>query len=152
MKQIAIVIASLVAAACSSSSGGGTPSLDGTWYYVNASGTAGAGATFKGDGTYLLQELVLTSSSTGNDQMETGTFVDSSGTLTLTPKQWSCPGPDAIYKLSYSFNGGNLVLAQPSGVIIMQPDTQTGSTGAITIGCFDSSGNFKASPLAAVSN
>jgi hypothetical protein len=124
MKPISFVVAALLATACSSSSGsGGPPSLDGSWIYANSDGSAGAGAEFKSDGTYEVQELTVTSSTTVNDQIETGTFTVSGSTITLTPKQSSCPGPDAVYTLNYSFQGSNLALTQPSGIIVFQPNT-----------------------------
>lgn len=147
-----IVVGAVMVAACSSSSGGGTPSLYQTWAYVTADGSAAAGATFTSDGTYLFQELTLTSSTTANDQVEEGSFTISGSTITATPKQWTCPGPDAVYTLGYSFQGGNLVLAQPAGTIVMQPDTATASSISITNGCFASSGSFTTAPLATVSN
>jgi hypothetical protein len=147
-----IVVAAVMATACSSSSGG-PPSLDGNWFYADSAGTSGVGVSFKNDGSYELQELVLTSSTSGNDQVEIGTFTVSGNTITVTPTQWSCKGPDAIYQLTYSFDGSNLSLAQPSGIIVMQPNNNTASSGeAIAIGCFDTAGNFTPEPLAAVSN
>jgi hypothetical protein len=119
---------------------------------VDPAGTAGLGVIFNSDGTYTFTELELTSSTSANAQIETGTFTVSGATITATPKEWSCPGPDAVYSLSYSFQGSSLNLSQPSGIIILQQNTSTASSGAIAIGCIDSSGNFKAEPLAAVSN
>jgi len=152
MKSGLVIAVALLAVACSSASGGGSPSLDGTWYYVNAAGTAGIGATFNQDGSYVAEDLALTSSTSANVRAEKGTFSVSGNAITLTPKESSCPGPDPIYHLSYSFQGSNLELAEPSGGVVLQPDTQTASNAAITFGCFDSSGNFTPEPLAAVSN
>jgi hypothetical protein len=148
----AIVVGAVMVVACSSSSSGGPPNLYQTWAYVDSAGTAGAGATFTSDGTYELQILELTSSNSGDDQVEIGTFTTSGSTLTLTPKQSTCAGPDAVYSMGYSFSGGNLVLALPSGTIVMQPDTATASDVAITNGCFGDAGAFTSEPLAPVSN
>jgi hypothetical protein len=148
-------VVTFVVAACSSSSGGGPPSLYQDWLYTDSSGNSGIAATFKSDGTYVVSDLMITSSTSANAQVETGTFTASNGSLAMAPKEDSCPGPDAAYSLGYSFQGGNLEIVQPSGVLLMQPNTTSpGSIGsfAITIGCFDGSGNLKASPLAAVSN
>ena len=151
----AMVTAFLVAltAACSSGSGGGSPSLTGTtWEYANSAGTAGEGVVFNTNGTYALLVLQLTSSSSGNVQEETGTYVVSGNTITVTPKEWTCPGPDPVYSATYSFQGSSLAITEPSGVVIFQPDDQMASMAALTHGCFSSSGAFTAMPLASVSN
>ena len=147
------MIAAVLASACSSGSGGGSPSLDGKWEYIDSAGTAGDGVTFNSDGTYVLQVLQLTSSTSGNDEVEKGTFTVSGNTITATPKEWSCPGPDTVSTMTYSFQGSSLALALPSGILILQPNTSPPATNAsIVIGCFDSSGNFKPEPLASVTN
>lgn len=145
----------LLVAACSSSSGGGPPSLYQDWLYTDSSGNSGIAATFRTDGTYVVSDLVITSSASANAEVETGTFTAADTALAMTPTENSCTGPDAAYSLGYSFQGSSLEIAQPSGVLLMQPNTTSpGSIGsfAITIGCFDSAGNFTASPLAPVSN
>jgi hypothetical protein len=153
-KSIPFAVLAILTAACSSSSGGGSPSLYGTWYYADSAG-AGVGLTFNQSGTYVAQELALTSSTSGDDQAEKGTFTVSGSTITLTPTEWSCPGPDPIYKLTYSFQGSDLAVSQPSGAAVLQPDTQPPSSVAITFGCFtngDSGEIFTPEPLAPVSN
>ncbi len=143
----------LLTGACSSSSGGDSPSsIVGTWDYANASTNSGLGATFNSDGTYVLDLLRLTSGNAADAQAETGTYTVSGNTITTTPQKSSCPGPDPVSSATYSFQGSNLELVQPSGIVVLQPDTTMASNIALAIGCFDSSGNFTAEPLAPVTN
>jgi hypothetical protein len=149
---VAVVFALLVPACSSSSGSGSTPSLYGTWAYLNAAGTEGEGITINSDGTYVLSLLQITSPASANVQSEQGSFTLSGSTITATPKEATCAKPDPVYTATYSFQGSNLEIAEPSGVIVFQPDNATGSNIAITFGCFSSSGTFTASPLVPVSN
>jgi hypothetical protein len=141
--------------ACGSSSGGGgPPSLVGNWIYIDSTNTAGAALDFKSDGTYVHAQLSLTSTTSADAQVETGTYTSTGTSFTATPKQWTCPGPDPVATLNYSFQNGQLVLSAPQGIITFQPNTSSGfmSSFQITNGCFDRTGTFTPSPLAPVSN
>jgi hypothetical protein len=144
------LIALLLLTGCSSGSSG--PTLVGSWIFQPAQGPSG-GFTFKGDGTYSFIELSLTSSNTANAEGENGTYADDGQTLTLTPKESSCPGPDPVRSVSYAFSNGDLVLSGSTEAdsYVPQPSTAT-SSFSITLGCFDGSGNFTQMPLAPVSN
>jgi hypothetical protein len=155
MKIVSIVGVALLTAACSSGSSSGSSgsnSIDGNWLYTDAAGTGGVGLTFNADGTYVLTELVETSSTSFNAQVEDGTFTVSGNTITETPQKSSCPGPVPVHQLTYSFQGSNLAVTDSSAVVVLQPNTATASNAAIVIGCFDANNNFTAQPLAPVSN
>jgi hypothetical protein len=154
MKTIAIASLLALAACSGGSSGSGQPSLYGNWMYVDSQGTAGVGVSFKSDGTYVLYQLSLTSSSSALAEIETGTFTVSGNTITSTPEQWSCTGPDGVSSVSYSFSGNDLVITTASGIVSLQPDNATASDSfVITIGCFDGkTGAFTKQPLAKVSH
>jgi hypothetical protein len=148
--SMGLVIAALGCSGATTSNG---PSLVGTWVSTNAAGTTGAGFSLKSDGTYVLDSLVETSPTTGNAEVEIGTYTSTSTTITMTPKQWSCPSPDPVSTVTYTFNGNNLVVTTSSGVVTFNPDTAApSSTIAITDGCFAPSGTFTAAPIAVVTN
>jgi hypothetical protein len=137
----------VVFAACSSS----PPSLDSTWEYADSASESGNGLTLKSNGTYVSSILSLTSSTSANAQIETGTFKLSGSEITFTPQQWSCPeATDPPYSAGFEQNGDTLTLSYSSGAIAYQLDTSTASTFALSDGCFLQDGTFIASPLAAV--
>ncbi len=151
MRPSAIIAVALLATACGGSDS--SPSLNGTWQYVNSAGTAGSSATFHSDGTYVGSIVKFTSTTTANAEIETGRFTTTSGHITFTPQQYSCARADPVYTAGYSFSGSDLVLSMPSSVVVFQPDTSPASSVVITMGCFDpSTGTFTPSPLAPVSN
>jgi hypothetical protein len=150
MKRVAALL--LVLSACSGASSS-SPRLDGNWLYASSSSAEGLGLTLKSDGTYVSTVLVLTSSNSGNAQIEEGAFTTSGSTITFTPKAWSCPGPDAVYSDSYTFDGADLDLSYSGGVLLLQPNTSTASSSfSLVTGCFASDGTFTQVPLAPVSN
>ena len=139
---------------CSSSTSSGgagnsPPSLYNTWIYTAANGVNGAGLTLKSDGTYENQALELTSSTSGNDQVEIGTFVISGASITFTPKKWSCPEPsDPPYTVSFEQSGNSLTISYSSGVIVFSIDTSPAATNfSLSTGCFSQSGTFTPSPI-----
>jgi hypothetical protein len=141
----------LFCSACGSSSP--ADKLVGNWIYENADETAGIGATFRSDGTYTVVTLVLTSQNTGDAQVEDGSYVATDTSITTTPTEWTCPGPDPVSVVTYSFSGADLVATIGAQVFVMQPNNQPAqSSFALTLGCFDSTGNFTAQALAPVSN
>ena len=152
MKKLGVVATGLVLAGMVGC--GGTShqnSLIDTWIYD--SGDSAIGLTFDTDNTYSAQVLVLTSSTTANDQVETGTFTKTTSEITFTPKKFTCPGPDTIYTLSYQINGNGLTLVTADGALFFTRDMSPDTTNArITFGCFLDDGSFVAMPLAPVSN
>src|SRR6185295_3373010 len=86
--------------------GGGDPTpadrLQGNWLFADADGLTGVGLTFDGS-DYVAFLMGLTSTNTANAEVERGGFDASTTQITFTPREWSCPGPDAIYALSYRF-------------------------------------------------
>ena len=142
---------------CSSSNSGGSGGLVGTWMYVSADMTRGFGLTFRADNTYTFDILLLTSPTTANAEIESGTYSTSGTTINITPQQWTCPGPDAIYTITYSQSGDTFEFMYNGTVIAMSRDTASGMLNnfAFTEGCtHDASGNpvFTPMPLAPVSN
>jgi hypothetical protein len=123
----------------------------GKWLYAGSS--AGIGLEFDTNYTYKAQLLQETSTTTGNDQAEVGTFAVTDTAITFTPQQSTCPGPVPVYADNYTFNGDSLVLAYSTGGMAFSRNTTPPATNAIiTFGCFQSDGSFVTSPLAAVSN
>lgn len=115
MRTVVVGFLTLALACCSSGSGGsGPPSLIGSWYYVDSAGTAGEGLTFNSDETYVNQSIALTSSTTGDQEVEMGTFTLSGSTITVTPTSSSCPGPAPVTSYDYSFQGAELASCSPS--------------------------------------
>ncbi len=151
---MSLLLTGLIACSSSSRSNTAEPSLNGNWMYVNAAGTAGTGISFKPDGTYVGFTLALTSSASANAEVETGNFVAKNGAITLTPEEWTCPGPDPVSTAKYSFNSGSLTIATSSGIVSLKPNNGPASdTFAISYGCFDAkTGAFKRAPLAPVAN
>lgn len=153
---LAIVAVTLSACGGGSSEGNdaGTPPptnpLLGSWLYSN--GNRGAGLTFTAAADYSFAVIALTGTTSANMQMETGIyFLHNSSDLELTPQQSSCPGQHPAYQETVAVTTSSLTLSDSTGVIVFVPNNYAASSAAITYGCFDSSGNFTASPLVAVS-
>src|ERR1700722_8176662 len=111
-----IVLAALIAIGCGSS---GTPGhgLVGNWLSASADGTTAVAATFTNQGTYVLAQLQLTSGTTANGQVETGTFTATETQFTSTPEDYTCPEPDPVATVSYSFDGATLQVDNSDGII-----------------------------------
>jgi hypothetical protein len=154
MRSTGIAAPSLIAllAACSSSSSSQPPSLYGNWDYIDGAGTSGNGLTLKSDGTYVVSKLALTSSTSANAQVETGTIDVTASTIKFTPQRWSCEEPtDPPYTATYQLTNGGLELVLPGAVITFQVNTSPVATNfALVTGCFPQSGGFVPSPLSPV--
>ena len=126
------------------------PDFHGDWLYYAGDGQ-GMGVTFRADGTFVLVRVRLISETSGESEVQTGTFVSDDTSLTLTTTQWSCPGAPSPRTYGYSFRGASLVLADPSGVVSLERNTAADNgAGSFTtaIGCFDrETGAFTARPL-----
>lgn len=128
--------------------------LEGTWGIQldanNASVIVFSGNTWKGvlGGT-------LTDGSTAA-QIDSGTFTISGNTLTLIKTASSCEGIGTVTKASvdtFSVQGTSLTLTASSGtkaVVFAHQTSSSTSTGVVSIGCFDASGNFTAHAVTTV--
>ena len=127
--------------------------LIGTWEYVNADQSTVFQLKFMAT-AYVSQQITLTTTASGDDEIETGSYVATETEITATPAAWSCPGPDPIGVIGYSFTAaGSLEITTPSGVTILSRDTAPASNNtALTYGCIQSDGSFVAAPLAPVTN
>jgi hypothetical protein len=97
--------------------------------YVNAQGNAGFGITFGADKTYSAYNLFLTSQTSADAEMATGTYAVSGQTIAVTPTKSTCPGPAEVESFSHSFgSGGNLLLTLPSGIINLERNTSEASS------------------------
>jgi len=140
-------------AACGSNTVTPQERLIGEWTYTNSAGNAGVVITFKTDDTYSAQVMQLTSTTSANDEVETGVFSVTDTTITFTPQQYTCPGPDPIYTYKYAFNGDSLSMLIPSGAVAFTRYTGPAASNAvITFGCIQSDGSFVQSQLAPVTN
>jgi hypothetical protein len=155
----AILVAAFLSglAACSSSaSTPALPSVYGDWIFNNSAGNGGVGLLLKSNNTYARQLLELTSTSTGNDQMEIGSVVVTASSIAFTPTEWSCAAfmsKYPAYALTYILNNGGLDLVSPTAATAFHLNTSPPSTNfAASIGCFLQDGTFHVSPLAPVTN
>jgi hypothetical protein len=141
----------LLTSACSSSSQTAEPSLIGNWIMADAGSGRGIALTIRADGTYTLSVIALVTQATADVQAENGTWVsDGASTLTATPTQSSCPGPDPVSVYKYSFQGGILVLADASGILSLEPNTAPAGSVSLVLGCFQRGGGFVQHPIANV--
>lgn len=147
--MIVIGVFCLSGAGCGNgSSSPSTPSIYDTWIYTNAEGTAGNGLTIKSDGTYVLQTIAVTSDTSAEDELQTGTVVVGASTLAFTPQESSCSGPFSAFTWSYSFDGNLLDVDTGTNVVGLSVDTSPPSSIDAEIGCFAADGTFTESPLA----
>lgn len=137
--------------ACSSGGGSSSPpSIYGTW--ASSDGSSGAGLSLQKDGTYSLMRGNETSATSADMQITMGTFTAAGSTLTFHPTSSSCPGPVPVESATYSFDGPNLDLVIPQGVVALTPDKAGGYQGTIRFGCFDGTGAFTPRAVAPVGN
>jgi hypothetical protein len=128
--------------------GSSSPSIYNSWIYVNGGGTAGFALDFKQNGTYVSQTLELTSSTSADVQLETGTFAISGSTITFTPQDWSCADlNDPPYSATYTLTDSSLEVAGPTGLTVLHVDSSAGTNNFTeVIGCF-TAGVFTESTL-----
>jgi hypothetical protein len=118
--------------------------------------------TLSRDGTYKLDEWAESSpglSGLDREQSETGTYSVSGSTVTFTPKESSCKGPDPA-RVDTFVVVSETGIAPGAGFELTDPNMGGNwiqYTGAITpastamLGCLSSPGTFTPSPLAPVS-
>jgi len=166
MRTISALLATLLlsTSACSGSSTtvAQSPSVVGSWLEEHQDpNSVSANAVivtalleFRPDGTYTFTGPLMQSSPTsGNVQVEVGAWTSTSSMVTLTPKEWSCRGPDPVSTFSYTVTQNQLVLTGAKGTQTL--DANSGTTISATNevnGCFDSAGHFTPTPLGPVSN
>jgi hypothetical protein len=127
--------------------------LIGQWLYTNSAGSAGADITFNANATYTAQILQLTSTTSANDEVETGIFSTTDTEITFTPQNYTCPGSYPVYSLAYTFNGDSLLLSFSTGAVGFSRNKYPAATNfSLAFGCIQSDGSFVVSPLVAVSN
>jgi hypothetical protein len=132
---------------------GSSPSPYGSWLWT--SGTLSIEYTLNQDMTYELQVLSSTSTVSGNEYIEKGTFAFQGQALVLTPTQASCPQKKPVVKDPLSLNGTNLVLTDSSGTNFTFARTNTSQLGAnltLVIGCSINNSPWMPEPIAPVTN
>ncbi len=153
MKWTFVVLLAAVASCGGGSSETPQQRLIGQWLYTNSAGSAGVDITFNTNATYTAQILQLTSTTSANDEIEDGVFSTTDTEITFTPQKYTCPGPDPVYSVTYSFNGDSLLLSLSTGATAFSRNTNPASSNmTIGFGCIQSDGSFVTSPLVAVSN
>jgi hypothetical protein len=147
------------ASAGGDAAGGATPganSLLGAWQFTSQNPTLAIVVKFKSDGSYESNVVTFPAANFWQDQIELGSYSVSNTTLTVTPAQWSCSGPDPVSTSMFSFSNGNLALTNAKGAIVYSPqpsaDQGVPANVVVTLGCYDSNGGFKAMPLSPVEN
>ncbi len=153
MKWTLAVLLAAVAACGGGNSETPEERLIGQWVYTNSSGSTGIDVTFNTNATYTLQVMRLTSTTSANDQVETGIYSATENELTFTPQKYTCPGPVPVFTEGYSFNGDSLSMLFSDAVLVYSRSTTPAATNfSISFGCFQTDGSFVQAPLAAVSN
>ncbi len=124
---LGLAIAALSLCGCGGlvSPGSRGPSVSGNWVAEPAIGALGVALDVKRDGSYVITNLTLTSQTMANATVETGTLTVSGGTITFTPKEWSCRGPRPVWSAPFSFQDGDLLVTQPTYVLKLQPTDAT---------------------------
>jgi hypothetical protein len=119
-----------------------------TYCYYESS-TEGDCFSFSSDGNYVWDVLELTSDTSADAQIETGTYTQTKTEFSFTPKEWSCYDVSEVkpFTASYTLNGNDLFLSLPTNDLSLTLDTTPAATNFdITVGCFGSAG-FVANPL-----
>jgi hypothetical protein len=151
MVRALIVLAALGLAGCGEVDNT-PPALIGSWLAPGADQSSGSSITFRSNKSYTGSVIAVTSTTTANVEVETGTFSVSGQTIAFVPNEATCPGPIGRYSLTYAVNGDMLLVTTGSTILTFTrlPD-QDPSSIAATLGCF-SNGAFTAHELAPVSN
>lgn len=133
--------------------GAAEPSIVGDWLFDQ--GDRGLALSFNADGTYVAQKIRVTSSTSGLDEAEGGTYALVGDTLTHTPKKWTCVGPYPAYSVTVASLGATK-LAVLDGTTAISFTRETGDSSGgdfvITFGCFAADGTFTPREIAPVTN
>ena len=141
----------LLGIGCGSGSDSPADKLQGNWMYVAADGLTGIALDFQGNG-YVTGFLGLTSATSANAEIETGIFTATASSIGFTPQKYSCPGPDAVYSLDYSWSGSLLAIHAGANLYLLERnDAMANGSFVITTGCVQN-GYFYPMPVAPVSN
>jgi hypothetical protein len=117
-------------------------------YCYDASNTSGECFSFWSNGNYVLDIIALTSDTSANAQIETGTYTRTGSEFSFTPEKWTCAhGALNPFTVGYTLSGDNLILDLSTGVLSLTLDTTPAATNFdIVDGCFEMSG-FVSMPL-----
>jgi hypothetical protein len=127
----------------------GSPNIFGSWVTANSGGTVESELTLNMDGTYKFIVLVPTSSVTGDELTQEGTFTLSGAHLTLTPTEQTCPGALTPSTYTYAVDASLLVLIDSSGNTVYYGATDAVIGSALTtliVGCSVNSGPWMPEP------
>jgi hypothetical protein len=133
---------------------GTNPTPYGRWLDV-ASASASSLLTLNSDGTYEYDLLFTTSTQTGDEYVQKGTFVLNGADLVLTPTEASCPGRVPVGTNSYGINGVALSTTDASGTQANYAATTTTALGnglTLVVGCSQNNGPWMPEPVAPVAN
>jgi hypothetical protein len=121
-----------------------SPSLFRNWLVTNAAGNVFNELTLNPDGTYQITILITTSTVTGDEYIQKGTFALNGGTITLTPTEASCPTALIPSSLTYDFDGAALSVTDSSGTKTNYAATSSAVPGpaglTLVVGCSLSQG------------
>jgi hypothetical protein len=104
--------------------------------------------SLKSDDAYELHRFVRTSTTTANDEVETGSFSATADSIMFVPARWSCRASDPSYTTPFALPGVYLDVTYVIGLIAFHADTSPDFTAVD--GCFAKSGTFVPAPLAPV--
>jgi hypothetical protein len=140
----------------SSSNPGQNPSPYGNWLNASPSSTTSTLLTLNEDGTYVFALLVTTSTQTGDEYVQKGTFVLDGQDLILTATEASCPGAIPVTTDNYAVNGADFSTTDSSGNqtdYASSTESTLGSGLTLVVGCSPTSGApWTPEPIAAVTN
>jgi hypothetical protein len=132
---------------------GTSPSLYGSWLLSNAS--VSIQFTLNPDMTYETDVLLPTSTVSGNEYIEKGTFAFQGASLNLTPTQASCPGVKPVEQNTFVFNGTALSTTSSTGSTLnfsRMAMTQLGANLTVVLGCSVNNGPWMPEALGPVTN
>jgi hypothetical protein len=115
----------------------GAPSVFGSWLTVNSANTVSTELTLNANGTYQLTVLVTTSTVSGDEYVQQGTFTLNGALLTLTPTEATCSAPLTPATYTYGIDTTILVLTDSSGTSTFYGATTAdlGSGLTLVVGC-----------------
>jgi hypothetical protein len=132
---------------------GSSPSLYGSWLFTSPA--VSLELTLNQDMTYETDALFPTSTVSGNEYIEKGTFAFHGAALVLTPTQASCPGVKPVENNSFGFNGVNLGTTNAAGTMFnfsRTTPTPLGANLTLVLGCSINNGPWMPEPIAPVAN
>jgi len=140
----------LVLIGCSAGPKSPEERLAGSWS-VDLTNDCGEAMTFTDDGRYEADIACLLAGTTavGGIEAEIGNYEVNGSTLKFTPTKASCPtsnqAPGSI-SIGFQFKGQTLVLADPTGVLVLTRVPKSDASAAGGYGCWDQ-GTFTPHPI-----